>query len=237
MKKKIGFFILTLALGAGCQKDPVTRMIDNSYQPVINAAKFPNPTNLTNPYYLLEVGKVYHLEGQTADGFEVVEEQRSTETKIILGITCVVGKFVAKVDNVIIEQADDWYAQDIDGNLWYFGEYVNNYSLSGVLENHNGSWEAGVDGAKPGIAMPANPTLGMKYREEYYFNNAEDEAEITAVNLDVTTPFGHFTNCIETKNYTALEPTQIEHKIYAPGVGLIKEIEPDNAEILLTSIH
>src|SRR4030095_7550589 len=228
--------IISCGLLYACQKDE-NRTIDSSYQPDVNPSKFSNPTNFTNPYYPLEVGKTYHYEGQTSEGFEVVEEHRSDETRVIMGITCVVSKFQAWVDTKLVEETDDWLAQDNDGNLWYFGEAVNNYKSDGTLENHDGSWEAGVDGAQQGIVMPANPTIGLSYREEYYFNVAEDEAEITGLNLNVSVPYGQFTNCIETRNWTDLEPDQDEHKYYAPGVGLLKEIETDNSEILLISIQ
>ena len=237
MIKTIEICLVMGCIHWGCLKDANNRMIDFSYQPDVSPSKFTDPTNLSNPYYPLEMGKIYHYEGQTSDGFEVVEEHRSNETRVIQGITVVVSKFKAWVDGVLIEEADDWLAQDNQGNLWYFGEAVNNYKPDGTLENHDGSWEAGIDGAKAGIIMPANPTIGLKYREEYYFNEAEDEAEITGVNLDVTVPFGQYSNCIQTRNWTELEPDQIEHKFYTPGIGLIKEIETDNSEIVLTLIH
>ncbi len=236
MKTIALYLIIICGIMAGCNKDD-NRMIDTTYQPDVSPSKFTNPTNFTNPYYPLEAGKVYHYEGHTSDGFEIVEEHRSDSTKIIQGITCVVSKFQAWVDSILIEETDDWLAQDNDGNLWYFGEGVNNYKTDGTLEDHDGSWEAGVNGAKAGIVMQAVPTMGLIYREEYSFNVAEDQAEIIGVNLDVSTTFGNFTNCIKTRNFTELEPGMDETKIYAPGIGLIKETETDNAEILLLSIH
>ncbi|MBK9105413.1 MAG: hypothetical protein IPL92_12810 [Saprospiraceae bacterium] len=168
----------------------------------------------------------------------MVEEQRLPETRIVQGIECIVVNFKAYLNGVLIEEAYDWYAQDVDGTVWYFGEEVDNYNTDGTLRDHAGSWEAGIDGAKAGMIMPANPTLGMGYREEYYFNEAEDEAEITGTNLHIPIPFGDFSNCIETRNWTELEPDLVENKYYAPGIGLVKEINPaDNEEIILISIQ
>ncbi|MEJ7741010.1 MAG: hypothetical protein WKF97_26630 [Chitinophagaceae bacterium] len=138
----------------------------------------------------------------------------------------------------MIEKAIDWYAQDNEGNLWYFGEAVDNYNSNGTLKDHAGSWEAGVDGAQPGTIMPANPKAGMAYREEYYFNHAEDRAEVIATGQTVVIPFGTYENCIKTRNWTELEPDLNENKLYAPGIGLVKEVNlKDNTEINLIAIQ
>jgi hypothetical protein len=142
------------------------------------------------------------------------------------------------VNGKLSEEADDWYAQDNEGTVWYFGEYVNNYNANEQLENHDGSWEAGVDGAQPGIIMLANPVVGQKYREEYYFNEAEDQAEIVHLGLMVSIPFGDFTNVLETRNWSELEPDIVEQKLYAPGIGVIKEASPaESEELFLVSIQ
>lgn len=213
-------------------------MIDKSYKPNVDPAKFTKSTHISNPYFPVTAGKKYIYEGETADGMERIVEGRLNTTKTILGITCIVVNFKAYLDGTLIEEAYDWYAQDNEGNVWYFGEAVDNYDSTGALENHKGSWEAGVDGAQPGTIMPAYPQAGMAYREEYYFNHAEDEAKILETGLTVTIPFGTFTNCIKTKNFTALEPDLNENKYYAPGLGLVKEVNlADNTEISLIAIE
>ena len=227
---------LTLLLMA-CKKDNI-RIIDSGYKPDVNIAKFTNSTIITNPYFPVTAGKKYIYEGQTHDGLEKIEEQRLTTTKTIMSITCIVVNFKAYLNGTLIEEAYDWYAQDNDGNVWYFGEAVDNYNTNGSLKGHAGSWEAGVDGAKPGTIMPANPKTGMAYREEYYFNHAEDRAEITGTGLAVTIPLGTYNNCMKTRNWTELEPDLNENKFYAPGIGLIKEVNvTDNTEIVLKAIQ
>ncbi len=238
MKQVSIFMILFIFITLGCNKDEVTRMPDTTYQPDVSASRFLNSTTITNPYFPVAEGKKYKYEGQTSDGLELIEEQRLNITRNVQGIECIVVNFKAYLNGILIEEADDWYAQDNEGTVWYFGEDVNNYNLDGTISDHDGSWEAGVDGAKAGIIMPANPTLGLSYREEYYFDKAEDEAEITGVNLDVSIPFGNFSNCISTRNFTELEPDLNETKYYAPGIGLVKEINiENNEEILLISIE
>ncbi len=236
--KQITFLLATSFLLLTACKKETPRYIDNSYKPEVNAAKFANSITITNPYFPVTAGKKYIYEGQTHDGLEKIEEQRLTTTKTILGITCIIVNFKAFLNGTLIEEAWDWYAQDNEGNVWYFGEDVNNFNTDGSLKDHAGSWEAGVDGAQPGTIMPANPKTGFAYREEYYFNHAEDRAEITGTGLTVTIPLGTYTNCIKTKNWTELEPDLNETKFYAPGIGLIKEVNvTDNTEIVLKAIQ
>jgi hypothetical protein len=237
MKHLLLLLTVSIFLMPTCKKEK-TRIIDSAHKPDVNISKFINSTNITNPYFPVAVGKKYIYEGQTQDGLERIEEQRLTDTKTILGITCIIVNFKAWLNGTLIEEAWDWYAQDNDGNVWYFGEAVDNYNTNGSLKDHGGSWEAGVDGAQPGTIMPANPQTGFAYREEYYFNHAEDRAEITGTGLTVTNSLGTYTNCIKTKNWTELEPDLNENKFYAPGIGLVKEENvTDKTEIVLKTIQ
>ena len=223
MKKALILLLALPCLFLACKKDPV-RVIDSGYNPDIKLSNFSDPTNFTNPYWPEELGKSYILESQSSEGLEKVEVVRTEDTKVILGITCSVTHDRVWLNGVLIEDTYDWFAQDNAGNVWYFGEDVNNFNNDGTFKDKGGSWEAGVGGAKPGIIMLAAPAVGNKYREEYLFNEAEDEAEILAVGESVTTPFGTFNNCIKTRNFTELEPGVEENKWYAPTVGLVKVV-------------
>ena len=216
--------MLAAALLFSCKKGD-DRKIDPTYNPVIEAPNFTNPTALTNQYFPFPAGKKYIFEGQTEDGFERIEVQLTNKTKTILGIACAVVNDKVWLDGKLKEDTDDWYAQDNDGNVWYMGEYSTDYNPDGTVLDHDGSWEAGVDGAKPGVQMFANPQVGPSYRQEYYFNEAEDEAEIVETGLSVAIPLGTFTNCIKIKEWTDLEPDHIGFKTYAPGIGLIQDGE------------
>jgi len=243
--KQIAFLLsISLLTIIACRKNMVSeefaseQKFGHDYKPEVELTNFTNSTIITNPLYPIGAGKKYIFEGQTPDGLEHIEEQRLNTTKLILGITCIVVNFKAYVDGILIEEAQDWYAQDNSGNLWYFGEAVDNYDADGVLLDHAGSWEAGKHNAKPGIIMLADPQQGDAYREEYYFRHAEDEAEVLETGITVTTPLGTFNNCIKTRNWTRLEPDLNEHKIFAPGYGLIKEINiTDNTEIFLIAVQ
>lgn len=224
MNKAFILLLASLCLFAACKKDPV-RVIDGSYNPSVNLSNFSDPTNFTNPYFPLESGKTYKYENQTTSGLERGEVTVTEETKVVQSITCAVVHDQVWLNNVLIEDTYDWFAQDNQGNVWYFGENVNNYNNDGSFKDKHGSWEAGIGGAKPGIIMLADPQVGMKYREEYLFGEAEDQAEVVAVGESVTTPAGTFTNCIKTKNFTELEPDVEENKWYAPKIGLVKTLK------------
>ncbi len=241
MKPFIFFIALTfpacIIVTGACKKDPA-RQPDSTYNPEILPANFTNSANFTNPYFPMAPGKKYIFESHTAEGLERVVVQRLAQTKTILGIVCIVVNDKVTLNGKLFEDTDDWYAQDNNGNVWYMGEYVNNYNPDGSLKDHAGSWEAGVDGAKPGIAMLANPQAGMSYRQEYYFNEAEDQAEVLQTGLQTIIPFGVFDNCIKTRDWTELDPDANENKIYAPGIGLIKAINlTDNEEETLVEIE
>ncbi len=139
-------------------------------------------------------------------------------TKQILGIDAVVVHDVVTEDSAVKEDTFDWYAQDVDGNVWYLGEQTAEYE-NGKVVSTEGSWEAGVGGAQAGIVMPAEPRAGLSYRQEYLKGEAEDTAEVLSVDELVEVPFGFFDHVLLTKESTRLEPNALEHKFYGRGVG------------------
>jgi hypothetical protein len=135
-------------------------------------------------------------------------------------VKCVVVNDKAWKNGKLIEQTYDWHAQDKEGNVWYFGEDTKEYK-NGKVTSTKGSWEAGVDGAKPGIIMEAHPKVGQSYRQEYYEGEAEDMAKVQSLNESLTVPYGSFDHVLVTKEWTPLEPSYHEHKYYARGVGQV----------------
>ena len=205
--------------GSGCQ-------VDTSYNPTIDPENF--VTAVDNPLWPLPVGTKMVFEGH-----EHVEVTVTDQTKTILGIpTIVVRDTVLDDMGEMVEDTFDWYAQDSDGNVWYMGEDTKEYS-GGMVSSTFGSWEAGVDGAKPGIVMHATqPPVDEPYRQEYYACQAEDFAELKSTGETVTVPYGTFENCLRTHEYTPLEPDLDEDKFYCPGVGFVKEIDNANGDLL-----
>ena len=125
----------------------------------------------------------------------------------------------------------DWLAQDVDGNVWYLGEVAQNFE-NGKFANLDGSWEAGVDGAKPGFWMKGDPAVGDVYRQELLLREAEDVGAVLSLSETVTVSAGSFAHCLQTRDATPLEPGVFGHNFYAPGVGLVLEVNPETGEQL-----
>ena len=224
MKLSKAFIALAISLVFVSCKDnenvnPIIDTFDPDYRAEINPADFTHI--IDNPYLSFLEGATFTYTGQTEDGTERTEIEVLNETKVVMGVTCTIVRDIVYLNNVIIEDTRDWYAQDKEGNVWYFGEDVDNYE-NGVIVNNDGAWEAGVDGAKPGFVMLAYPAPGLLYRQEYYKGNAEDRAEIVSIDETVTIGIGTFTQCIKIRETTPLEADVLEFKYYAPGIGVIK---------------
>lgn len=243
MTKKTGIYTIAalLCVVAACTGNNGInpgRTPDESYNPEIPVEDFTQSTDLTNPYLGHQTHALYIYEGHTVEGMKRIEVQRTSSIKEISDIPCVAVNDKVWCNGIMIEETNEWAAQDNDGNVWLMGEDVDNYNDRGEIINHHVSWEAGIDGARPGIMMPANPDIGKKYRQEYYFNKAEDEAEVVEVDITVDIPLGSFSNCIKIREWTELEPDVTEYKYYAPGIGLIKEENvTEGEEVVLVDIR
>lgn len=176
---------------------------------------------IDNPYWPMIPGSTWFYRETDAEGtVQRVEVTVTDRTKTILGIEATVVHDVVTEDGELIEDTFDWYAQDTAGNVWYLGEETKEFE-NGKVSTTEGSWETGVDGALAGIILPADPRIGMTYRQEYYAGEAEDEGEILSLDEQAEVPFGSFDNLLMTKDTTPLEPNILEHKFYAEGIGPI----------------
>ncbi len=187
-------------------------------------------TNIDNPYWPMSPGSkwVYHETDTKGTNLKVVVEV-TNETKMIAdGIEARVVRDTATENGQLKEQTDDWYAQDKAGNIWYLGEATAEYE-NGKVATRAGSFEAGVDGAQPGIAMSAEPEPGLSYRQEYYKGEAEDRAAvITTGKEQVQVPFGYFSrDVLMTRDLVPTEPKVQELKFYAPNVGPVLSVHTD----------
>src|SRR5580765_4490051 len=180
-------------------------------------------TNIDNPYWPMRPGS-HWVYRETENGeTQRVDVTVTDKTKVLAGITARVVHDQVTRKGQVVENTLDWYAQDSHGNLWYLGEDTAEYE-NGKLKTKAGTWSAGVDGAEPGVVVPANPKQGMRYREEYYAGQAEDGAEVLSVSSQAQVPFGRFQNALLTRNFSAIEPTVEEMKLYAKGVGPVMEL-------------
>jgi hypothetical protein len=199
-------------------------------------SNFHDSLKIDNKYFPLKAGTTFMYNGTDDEGEPTRDEFFVTnDTKVISGITTRVVHDNAYVNGELEESTDDWFAQDDDGNVWYFGEFTTELPS----ESHKGSWEAGVKGAKAGIIMEAEPKVGDKYQQEVAKGEAEDGATILSLDEEVCVPYGCFSNVLKTEDFNLLEPDILENKFYAQGIGNIKtvHVKGESGEETLVQIN
>jgi hypothetical protein len=227
----VGLLLATGVLLGGCSADAQDEPNEKDADFSSNASALPQgddpvqldpaefTTKIDNPYWPMTPGTRWtYLETEAGKKLRVVVIVTHQTKKIANGITARVVRDTVTEDGDLIEDTKDWYAQDALGNVWYLGEDTAEFE-DGKLTTRGGSFEAGVDGALPGIVMPAQPEPGLKYRQEYYEGEAEDNGEILSTNEMAEVRFGHFDDVLLTKDTIAIEPDVLEYKLYARGVG------------------
>jgi hypothetical protein len=192
--------------------------------PAVDPSNFTHP--LPNPYFPLVPGNVFHYRGSD-DGEHLKETLTITRrTKVIEGVkTTVVSDILRRRDGSLAEKTTDWYAGDNAGNVWYFGEDTATYDEHGHLDSREGSWQAGVKGAVPGTIMPMNPQPTDAYRQEFFKGQAEDQAWIVQRNITMRVLLGRLHHVVRSLEWTRLEPGVVSVKFYAPGLGIVREMD------------
>lgn len=191
-----------------------------------------------NPLFPLPLGTSLIYRG-TEDGQpEKVITRVTRDHKTILGVPVVVVLDRVFLDGVLKERTFDWYAQDEDGNVWYFGEDTKEFE-NGKVVSTAGSFEAGKNGAKAGIIMRAHPKLGQVTPQESAPGVAEDKARVVDTHATVTVPYGRFHHCLKTEEFTRLEPDVLENKFYCPGIGIVRErdVRGGSVNTALTKVY
>ena len=204
--------LVLVALFAGCGGDEKTALPQGADTVEIDPAQF--TSEIDHPFWPMAPGTTWVYR----EGDQRVEVTVTDRTRLVMGVETRVVHDLVTDDGVPVEDTYDWYAQDDDGNLWYFGEDTTEFE-DGKPVGHAGAWEAGVDGALPGILLPADPEVGMTYRQEYYAGEAEDRAKVLSLDAAVTVPFGDFTGALKTEDTTPLEADVVEHKFYVRDIG------------------
>ncbi len=186
------------------------------YQPSIDPADF--STTIDNPFLPWVPGTTFVYEG----GGEHIEVTVTPDTRNVMGVETVVVRDTVTVKGKVTEDTFDWYAQDRAGNVWYFGEATISFE-DDPAGDPAGSWEAGVNGAQPGIVMLADPRPGDLYRQEFLSGEAEDLALVRRLDGAITVRAGSYADALVTEEWTPLEPDTVEYKYYARGVGNVAE--------------
>jgi len=190
--------------------------------------------HVDNPWFPLRPGTTYISIGEK-DGVpsrDVVTVTRRVE--VIDGVPCVVVSDRLYLAGHLGERTADLYTQDAKGNVWYFGESTAELDRHGRVTSTEGSWQAGRDGAKPGIFMPAHPRVGQSFRQEYYKGHAEDHFRVKGI-----FGLGSPRNALLTEEWTPLEPGVLDHKLYVRGVGVALEqsVRGGNERAALVAMH
>lgn len=211
-------------------QEPKIEILQEEYNPVINPADF--TTRITNPYFSMPVGKKMVYEVKTEEGTERIETLIPGWIKEVMGIETLVFWDLVYLNGELIEDTRDYITQDKEGNVWYFGEDVDNY-VDGLLVDHSGAWLTGVDGALPGILMKAHPRVGEEYRQEYYEGEAEDVARVESDNETVIVPAGTYTDCIKILEWNPLEAAG-GYKYHSPSAGgtVLEEEEDERVKLI-----
>jgi len=226
-----GTTLSLLVLGCNLFAPPTGDTIPDTV-PDFNTATFSDPTTIDNVYFPQPVGVKRTYRGETENGTEEIVIDVLDDEKDVMGIAVRVVRDRVYLDGVLIEDTRDWYAQDDASNVWYMGEEVDNYNYDeddNLIDiTHEGAWEAGMDVAGlgvvalPGHVMKAMPTTGSVYHQEYYAGEAEDMAEIVALDVALTIDGTEYST-LQTRDFTPLEPDVNEYKYYASGIGVVRE--------------
>jgi hypothetical protein len=177
-----------------------------------------------NPWFPLQPGSEYHYTG-LKDQVKTVDTVKVTNnTKRILGVKTTVVHDVVSVNGRPEEVTDDYYVQDRHGNVWYFGEATKELDSHGNTISTEGSFQAGVNGARAGVLVPGHPKVGLSARQEFSKGQAEDHFKILDLNARVSVPFVSSHHALRTREWTPLEPTVLDNKYYVRGIGTVREI-------------
>ena len=192
-----------------------------------------------NPRFPLKPGSRWHYRGVDEGGRFTDKMHVTHRTKRIEGVRTTVVHDVVLKHGKPREVTDDWYAQDRDGNVWYFGENTKELDRHGHVTSREGSFKAGRDGARPGVLFPGHPRVGTTARQEYYKGHAEDHFKVLDRNARVSVPYVSSHHAVKTKEWTPLEPGILEHKYYVRGVGDVKEVtvKGPKERLRLVSFH
>lgn len=210
---------------AGCSS------IDSSATGQMAPPKFSHPRDITNPYLPLESLKQDILENKSERVERIARPDVHKTFQIggqtIEALTVEDREYTASGD--LTEATLDYFAQDDDGNVYYLGEDVNTYK-NGKVSGHSGAWLLGKDTKIPGVLLPAHPQVGDKFKSEDVPHITTEKDEVVSISETMTVPAGTFHGCVKVKEHASDGAT--EFKLYAPGVGVIAEMDSDEGLLL-----
>ena len=240
MRKRVLFTsLLLIVAAAACNGDTAneaaTGAPDSSGDTeAVNPADF--STAISHPLFPLSSFRTTEFAGREKKDDGGTTEVRVVsrlldKTDTIAGVTVTIVEVTEHKDGQLHELTEDYYAQHSDGTVWYFGERVTNYK-DGKPADHDGTWLAGENGYRPGVFMPAIPTVGQEFAPEQIPGLADERAKVLELGVEVTVPAGKFTGCMKTEDRDLLDQ-KTEFKFYCPRAGLVREESPKGSAELI----
>jgi hypothetical protein len=227
------FLVVLAAFGSAflitsCGEQPTTPLVppDSSLEALVQPPPVPTQwrTVIDNEFLPLTPGTFFIYLGEKDGEPELNPVHVTRHTKTIMGVVCVAVEDTSYVSGRLKEATVDYYAQAQTGDVFYFGEDTKEFDDQGHVSSTEGTWQAGVDGAQPGIIMEAHPKVGDHYLQEFESGVAEDLAKVVGLHETVDVPYGHFTDCLKTKEWSRLENGVSENKYYARGIGFLRDV-------------
>ena len=241
MRNRVWFAALLVALvgavGCSVERDPSSEA--EVGEPVISGGLNPADFSATVTHPLFPLASVRNTEyagRKQKDGATIetrVVSRLLDKTDTLSGVSVAVVEVKDYENGALVELTEDYYAQHRDGGLWYFGERVTDYK-DGKPVGHGGQWLAGENNNRPGLFLPANPTVGLEFSPESVAGVADERSKVIALGVDVTVPAGKFTDCVKIEDLDLLDNDR-ELKFYCPGKGLVRE-ESSSASTDLVSL-
>lgn len=236
--RKVIVLVAAATVVLGCGSNSSAPALGASVPPKPDPGRFAHPVQ--NPWFPLRPGTVYTYRGQderkpARDVLTVTHR-----TKLIQGVRCKVIDDRLYKSGRLAEHTTDWYATDDAGTVWYFGEATATLDpTTGRVKSTDGSFQAGVDGGRAGIYMPAHPRIGQSASQEYYKGHAEDHFSVLSLAAHARTPAASSRRALLTKEFTPLEPGVLDHKLYVRGVGTVLEetVKGGNERFELVSVR
>jgi hypothetical protein len=214
---------LLATLSARTQAQPLTGSAED-----FERAQFDDPTHIDNRWLPLKPGTQLVYEGSA------IPDEGARQTRRVVTTVTDLSKVIDGVRTLVIWERDftagelsepelAFFAQDNAGNVWLVGEYPEEYE-DGQFDKAP-AWISGQKGARAGIAMPANPQLGMPdYAQGYAPPPADftDRARVYKTHQQTCTPVECYENVLVTEEFNPPEPGAFQLKYYAQGVGNVR---------------
>lgn len=190
-------------------------------------------TTINNPWHPLIPGTIMRYEGTKEDKPATQVLTVTGRTKTINGVRCVVVEDIMSLAGKPADKTTGYFAQDKAGNVWTFGEDVQEFDSKGNISKTEG-WHAGIDGAKPSIVMEAQPAKGRTLINAY----TNDRAEVVSLAKPVKVPFGSYKDALLMKEWTPDEPDVLTNTYYVKDIGAVREVavKGDSEEFLLVDV-